>query len=265
MKNRYNYGLVLLLMGIVSTIPTFAQQDNRPYTVTGSVNDASTGKALAGVNINVPDVASTITEDDGSYSIKLPANTLILEVSASGYARRDIPVQGRSKIDIVLYESNYKGARKEVYTPTGNQSSSQQVYAWGVVQENNDISVAVSPDVLMQGYASGVNTVFRSGMPGYGANMYLRGFNTMNAGNMPLFVVDGLPYENTAYASSLIGNYQANPLASIDIKDIESFTILKDGASFFGAKGGNGVVLIKTLKPKALETKINAHIHTGIN
>jgi TonB-linked SusC/RagA family outer membrane protein len=87
----------------------------------------------------------------------------------------------------------------------------------------------------------------------------------MNAGNMPLFVVDGLPYENTAYASSLIGNYQANPLASIDLKDIESITILKDGASLYGVKGANGVVLIKTLKAKALETKINAHVHFGIN
>jgi TonB-linked SusC/RagA family outer membrane protein len=117
----------------------------------------------------------------------------------------------------------------------------------------------------LQGYSTGVNVNIRSGVPGNGANIYLHGFNTMNAGSMPLFVVDGMPYENTSYASSLIGNYQANPLASIDIKDIESITVLKDGASLYGVKGANGVVLIQTLKAKGLETKINAHAHFGIN
>jgi TonB-linked SusC/RagA family outer membrane protein len=234
-------------------------------TVTGTVRDASTGKPVAGANIDVAGIASAISEDDGSYTIHLPAKNGILAVSGYGYARRDIPVQGRDRIDIVLYDGAYKGAQRDVYTPTGDRSSTQVANAWEVVKENNDLSIAVTPDVLMQGYAGGVNSIFRSGMPGYGANMYLHGFNTLNAGNMPLFVVDGLPYENTIYATSLIGNYQANPLASIDIKDIESLTVMKDGTSLFGVKGANGVVLIKTLKSKQLETKINVHVHTGVN
>jgi TonB-dependent SusC/RagA subfamily outer membrane receptor len=86
----------------------------------------------------------------------------------------------------------------------------------------------------------------------------------MNAGAMPLFVVDGMPYENTYYSTSLIGNYFANPLASIDPKDIESMTVLRDGTSLYGSKGANGVILINTLKSKSLETRINARVSTGI-
>jgi TonB-linked SusC/RagA family outer membrane protein len=238
---------------------------NAQNTVTGTIRDAVTGKPLAGVHVDVPDISSAITEDDGSYSIKTPSTNVILKINGFGYAQREISVRGRDQIDLDLYEQTYKGAQKNVYTPAGDVSSTQIANAWSVVAEDNQLSTAVTIDGLMQGYISGVNTVYRSGMPGNGANMYLHGFNTLNAGNMPLFIVDGLPYENTAYASSLIGNYQANPLASIDIKDIESITVMKDGTSLYGVKGANGVVLIKTLKVKELETKINFHIHTGIN
>ncbi|MDR0810966.1 MAG: SusC/RagA family TonB-linked outer membrane protein, partial [Paludibacter sp.] len=233
--------------------------------ITGKITDAATGKAIAGARIDVPQVASAISEDDGSYSIKLLSDKVVLQVSGFGYAQRDVPVRGRENIDIALYETSYKGAQTSVYTPTGEVSSTQVANSWTVVRENTDISVAVTPDVLLQGYASGVNTVFRSGLAGNSANMFLHGFNTLNAGTMPFIVVDGIPYENTRYSTSLIGNYQSNPLASIDIKDIESITILKDGASVYGVKGANGVVLIKTKKAQQLETKINAHVHTGIN
>ncbi|MDR0542547.1 MAG: TonB-dependent receptor plug domain-containing protein, partial [Dysgonamonadaceae bacterium] len=240
-------------------------KETLPYTVTGTVTDAFTNKPVAGVNISVQGVSSAITEDNGSYSIKIPNKSILLEISGFGYAKREIPVKGRERIDIALYETAYKGATQQVYTPWGDVSSTAIPYAWASVSEDNQLSVAATPDVLLQGYATGMQVISRSGMPGNGSNMYLHGFNTMNAGTTPLFVVDGVPYENSSYASSLIGNYYANPLASIDIKDIESITLLKDGVSLYGVKGANGVVLIKTLKAKGLETKINAHAHFGVN
>ncbi|MDR0682653.1 MAG: SusC/RagA family TonB-linked outer membrane protein [Dysgonamonadaceae bacterium] len=240
-------------------------QEEISYTVTGVVKDASTGKPAAGINISAPGISSAITEDNGTYSIKIPNKNIILEISGFGYAKREISVRGREKIDIDLYESAYKGAAKNIYTPLGETSSTVVPHSWTSVAEDNNLSTAITPDILLQGYAGGINVIPRSGMPGNGSNMYLHGFNTMNAGNMPLFVVDGMPYENSAYAASLTGNYYANPLASIDIKDIESITLLKDGVSLYGVKGANGVVLIKTLQAKGLETEINAHVHFGIN
>lgn len=271
MKQRkiYNCYSILLLLGLFLALPAYSQQTaikNDTVIVTGTVKDAVTGNPIGGISLSIRGVSSAITEEDGTYAIRVPDKSAILVVSGDDYATRDIPVRGNSNIDIVLYEKNYKGARKEVYMPTREEQPSTRLpYAYDVIREDNNMSVAVTPDVLMQGYASGVNTVFRSGMPGSGSNIYLRGFNTLHAGSMPLFIIDGLPFENTAYASSLIGNYHANPLASIDIKDIESITVMKDGQSVYGAKGANGVVLIKTLKAKKPETIINAHVHTGFS
>jgi TonB-linked SusC/RagA family outer membrane protein len=252
------------MQGIIFSVNAQSKED-MPYTVTGIVKDAATGKPLAGVNISVQEISSAITEDNGKYTIKIPDKSVILEINGFGYAKQEIPVRGRDRIDIGLHENTYKGATKSVYTPLGESSSTAIPYAWKSISEDNNLSVAVTPDVLLQAYASGINVISRSGMPGNGSNMYLHGFNTMNAGTMPLFIVDGMPYENSAYASSLIGNYYANPLASIDIKDIETITLLKDGVSLYGVKGANGVVLINTLKAKGLETKINVHAHFGVN
>jgi TonB-linked SusC/RagA family outer membrane protein len=236
-----------------------------PYSVKGKVVDASTGKPLAGIHVDLTGITAEITADDGSFAINLPENDVILVVSGAGYATQEIAVRGREILEIKLYESGYKGAQRDIYTPKGSFGSSTfQTNAWSAVNENTDLSVAVTPEALL-GYAAGVNTITRSGLPGSGANIYLHGFNSMNAGAMPLFVIDGLPVENSDYATSLIGNYESNPLSSIDVKDIESITLLKDGTSIYGVKGANGVVLIKTKKAKELKTTINAHAHTGVN
>lgn len=233
-------------------------------TVTGTVTDAATGAVIAGASIDVPGIASAITDDNGRFSLSLPEAEMIMAATAEGYAKREVFVRGRAKVDIVLYETAYKGATKMVTTPQGDLSSATSVYSWLGVTEDNLASNAVTPDVLLKTQVSGLNVQTRSGTPGSGSNFFLHGLNTMNAGAQPLFVVDGMPYENTIYATSLIGNYYANPLASINPKDIESITVLKDGSSLYGSKGANGVILIKTLKSKALETKINVRVTTGI-
>lgn len=264
-KITYNISAIFLLLGVLLSFPLYGQQQIKKDSLTGVISDALTGKPLAGISITAKGISSAISDADGNYALKVPLTNTILEVSGLGYAKREISLRGGKKLNIVLYDSNFRGAQKDVYASTGEVSSTQTTSALSVINENNDLSVATTPDGLIQGYASGMNTVFRSGMPGNGANMYLRGFNSLNAGSQPLFIVDGLPYENSSISTSLIGNYNANPLASIDIKDIESMTVLKDGLGLYGVKGANGVVLIKTHKAKKPETQISAHMHTGIS
>ena len=249
--------------GTVINVDLIVAQEGK-IPVTGMVSDASTGKAIAGANIDVVGVASAITDDNGHYKISLPKAEMIMTVAAEGYGKREISVRGRSVVNIALYEKSYKGAAKTIVTPFGEQPAITGVYSWLGITEDNLASTAATPDELLKMQASGLNVLTRSGSPAGGSNFYLRGLNTMNAGNMPLFVIDGMPYENTYYSASLIGNYFANPLASIDPKDIESITILRDGASLYGSKGANGVILIKTLKSKALETRINARVSFGV-
>lgn len=234
------------------------------HTVTGTVSDAATGAVIAGANIDVPGVASAISDDNGRYTLSLPRTEMILTASADGYGKRELFVRGRKTINIVLYDQAYKGSSKRVATPLGDKSSLTAVYDWFGITEDNLASTAATADGMLKTRTNGLNVLTRSGTPGSGSNFNLHGLNTMNAGAMPLFVVDGMPYENTYYATSLIGNYFSNPLASINPKDIESITVLKDGTSLYGAKGANGVILIKTLKSRTLETKINVRVSTGV-
>jgi TonB-linked SusC/RagA family outer membrane protein len=234
------------------------------HTVTGTVLDAATNKPIPGANLEVPGIASAITDDSGNYSISVINPEIIINVTATGYKKREIPVRGRNSINIMLNEESYKGATKMVHTPFGDQSAIKSVYSWFGIKDDNLAAVSATPDALLKTQASGLNVLTRSGTPASGSNLYLHGINTMNAGSMPLFVVDGMPYENTHYSYSLIGNNFANPLSSIDPKDIESITVLKDGTSLYGTKGANGVILIKTLRSNTLETRINAYVSTGI-
>jgi TonB-linked SusC/RagA family outer membrane protein len=264
MKKTIFLASTLLIFFCGIALAQSSKAGTQKYTVTGTVLDAATNKPIPGASLEVPGIASAITDDGGRYSISLHNTEIIMNVSALGYRKREISVRGRSNIDIVLNEENYKGASKAVYTPTGDQSALKSVYSWFGITDDNIVSVTATPDALLKTQASGLNVQTRSGTPASGSNFYLHGLNTMNAGSMPLFVVDGMPYENTFYSYSLIGNYFSNPLSSIDPKDIESITVLKDGTSLYGTKGANGVILIKTLRSNSLETRINAFVSTGI-
>ncbi len=256
--------ILFFLSGICSLRAQTATQ--YPYSVQGKVVDAVTGKSLAGIHVDLTGVSGEITDDNGEFTIKLAKNDVILIISGEGFDKKEIPLRGRNQLVIKLFEDGYNGSQKDIYTPQGSFiSSSLLPNSWNTISENTDLSVAVSVDALLQAYASGVNALTRSGLPGSGSNIYIHGFNSMNAGAKPLFVLDGMPIENSNYSSSLIGNYFDNPLSTIDIKDIESISVLKDGTSIYGVKGANGVILIKTKKAKELKTTINAHVHTGIN
>lgn len=264
MKKILFLATAILSFSIGIAVAQTSGAGEKKHRVTGTILDAATNKPIPGANIEVPGIASAISDDNGHYSILLPELEVIMNAIASGYGKREISVNGRKTIDIVLYESEYKGASKTVLTPDGDKTALKTVYSWFGIREDNFTSNTTTPDLLLKTQASGMNVLTRSGTPASGSNFYLHGINTMNAGSMPLFVVDGMPYENTFYSLSLIGNYFANPLSSIDPKDIESITVLKDGTSLYGSKGANGVILIKTLRSNSLETRINAYIRTGI-
>lgn len=273
-KNKY---IIICLLLCLSASNVFAQEGKRKeekvlkeqagfaYSVSGIVRSADTNKPLPGISITLPNKSAAMTGDDGSYTIKLPSLEVILFVTGPGYAQQEVSVRGRTTLDIYVYNDEFKSIFENIETPYGELTQTRQANAWNGVTKDNILSTATTADALLQGNVPGLNAIYRSGMPGNGANMYLRGFNTMNAGSQPLYIVDGMPYENSAYSSSLIGNYYTNPLSQIDIKDIETITVMKDGTSMYGVKGSNGVVLIRTLRPKAMQTKINVHMHTGVN
>ncbi|VBB48014.1 SusC/RagA family TonB-linked outer membrane protein [uncultured Paludibacter sp.] len=255
----------MFLCGLSNTSAQAQKKNDFTYVVSGTVKSAETKKPLSGIRIEYKELASAMTEDEGNFSIKLPSGDVNLVVSGPGYTSKIISVKGRTEINIELQTEGFKSVFENLIVPQGESSPLELTNAWSPINENNILNTAVTSDETLQGKISGLNLIHRSGAIAAGSNVYIRGLNTMNAGIQPLFIVDGIPYENSIYSTSLVGNYYSNPLASIDPKDIESITVLKDGTSQYGVKGANGVVLIRTLRAKEVETKINFHVHTGVN
>ena len=272
MINRTNYIALLAALFSVCFLNVFefqaqntAKKEQFTYTVTGVVKDAETKMPVAGIRISYRELTAAMTDEQGHFSIQVPAGDVQLGVSGPGYAPKVVFVKGRTEIQVELFTEGFKTVFEPVFVPEGTASPLSGTHAWASLNRDNTLSTDVTADELFQGQFSGVNLIHHSGSPAAGSNLYIRGLNTLNAGTQPLFIVDGIPYENSLYSTSLLGNYYSNPLASLDPKDIENITVLKDGTSQYGTKGANGVILIRTLKVGAMETKINAHVHTGIN
>jgi TonB-linked SusC/RagA family outer membrane protein len=261
--------MMFLLVFMTGFTKLSGQTEASGFTVKGTVISASSGKPLAGAMLKLSGAKPVMTEENGNFTLvvqkKESANAAyLLEASAPGYAKRKYFLTGGKTLMVQLYEEGYQGTDAPVETPFGTASSLMSSYSEKTIEPTLGSDPESTPDGLLQGAIPGLNAVFRSGQVGSGSNMYLQGFNSLVATSQPMFVVDGVPYDNYGY-KSLISNYQTNPLSAIDVKDIESITVLKDGTGLYGGKGANGVILIKTLRSKDATTKIEAHVNVGIS
>ncbi|BAV04519.1 TonB-dependent receptor [Filimonas lacunae] len=232
----------------------------------GTVSDAATGKPLAGVNISVPGFSAAITDEKGKFSIKIPAKDVTLFISSDGFQKRQVPLRGDSVVNVRIYDESFDSYYATSALPAGSRSrnevSAPAAYvspggAWARNQE--------TPDNLLQGIASGLRTVRKSGTPGMGASMFLRGISSLYTTNMPLIVVDGIIFETRDFGGSLISGYEHNALQWLDVQDIDDISIIKDGTSTYGTKGANGVIYITTSRATEKATRIDVGLYTGVN
>src|SRR5690606_20929939 len=124
------------------------------------------------------------------------------------------------------------------------------------------------PISILQGRAAGVQVTSNSGAPGGEMTIRVRGNSSLNSGNNPLFVVDGIPIESNSI-SSLNGSehFGLNPLASINPSDIASIEVLKDAAStaIYGSRAANGVVMITTKRGQAGKAQVDLNLTSGVS
>jgi TonB-linked SusC/RagA family outer membrane protein len=234
--------------------------------ITGTVKEVSTGKLLPGISISVPRYSAALTDDKGYFSINVPDNSTSLMVSGPGYQQREVPLKGRSSVDINLFEDSFISVYDEAGMPYGNEPLNQIAHSVASINSGGNWGRTLeTPDTWLQGRVAGLNAVRRSGTPSIGADLLLRGFNSLYATNQPLYVVDGVIYDINSYGNSLITGHATNPLADIDIRDIDNITVIKDGASMYGTRGANGVILITTGRAKDIATKIDFAAYGGFN
>ena len=241
-------------------------KNKNKFTVQGTVINAATKKPLRGIRLSYKIFAASITDTAGNFSINLPRNEALLLVEGDGYQSKEVPVRGSSRLSITLYEDGFVSSADEVVLATGRVSQTLSPYAVASVQVNDGWNrVTETPDAYLQGKVAGLNVIRRSGTQNIGATLFLRGINSLYATNQPLFIVDGVIFNNSNIGSSIISNNYNNPLSTIDERDIDNISVLKDASSLYGSKGANGAIIITTIRAKELGTKIDFAVYGGFN
>lgn len=245
MKMKIKYIAVVALLLLMISPAAKAQINTDTLYVSGVVTDATSKQALQGVRVMAGSFYSTMTNEEGFYKIRIPYVNAIINFSASGYMDRFAATRGKRTQNISIY--------KEVFlAPKNNPNAYSTTEALTVEDE------------LKNRFGADVRVVKRSGQQGIGSNLFIRGYNSLSVNAKPLIVVDGVIWDDLTNVSSVHNGYYINPLFDIDVNDIESIEVIKNASSFYGTKGANGVIEIKTIRGKSQATKITFDVMTGI-
>ncbi len=234
-------------------------------TIVGLVRDAHTKQPVNAAEISVPTFkSSAVTDEKGHFRINVASAQSILRVSAYDYNAREITLRGKDSVVIELYSDVFSNYYKKLDGLTGIADNSSIVASAKGLDDFRQTE-AISADEMLQSSLGGdVRAVTRSGVAGEGASLFIRGINSLNANAQPLFIVDGVVWNNQYDVVSIHDGFFSNTLDNLDVNDIESISLLKDGNSIYGSKAANGVILIKTKRAKSMVTKINLSILNGM-
>ena len=241
-----------LVLSFIAMLCVVAFASAQTRQVTGTVK-AADGNPVAGATVVVEGTTrGTTTGSDGTFAIAAPADGT-LKVSFIGYVTQSIAVAGKTRIDVTLQEDTqaiddvivvaFGTAKKEAFTGSAK------------VIKSDELAKSQSANVTdaMVGKIAGVQFTSASGRLGSGQTIRIRGIGSMSAGNSPLWVVDGVPFEGD--------------INNLNMNDVESVSVLKDAASnaLYGARGANGVIMVTTKRAKAGDASVTFDGKWGVN
>ncbi|MCK0135715.1 TonB-dependent receptor [Arenibacter sp. S6351L] len=275
----YKKQILLKKVEIAPTAPksfgidqSFIELDKYQQTITGTITDEN-GTPLPGANIIEKGTTNGTQADfDGNFAITLAENNAILLISYIGFSTKEIGLNGQTILNVQLEESA-SALDEIVVVGYGTVKKSDITGSVSSISDKDfNPGVNASVDQLIQGKASGVQIAQTSGEPGGGVSVRIRGSSSINAGNQPLYVIDGLPIDNGTLLSSGgsagVGSNQnpRNPLNSLNPSDISSIEILKDASAtaIYGSRGANGVVLITTKQGNSGKIKVDYEGYSGM-
>ena len=242
--------------------------------ISGKVADAGTGEAIIGATIyDSRSHVGVITDTEGRFHIDVAIFPSELKVSYVGYEQQTIRVKGDDgDLVVTLHEEN-QHLDEIVVVGYGTQKRTQ--LTGSVTKVKADVfsqSQAPTLDGALSGQVAGLSVTASSGQPGADSQIRIRGGNSVNASNEPLYVIDGFIYFKDASAGSTgLGGIEGslNPLATINPNDIESVEVLKDvsATAIYGSRGANGVILITTKKGQRgdRQARINYTYNIGVS
>jgi TonB-linked SusC/RagA family outer membrane protein len=243
-------------------VPNKAKADDKQF-VSGKVTD-SAGQPVIGAAVFESGTNNGVQTDlNGNYTIKVNPNAVI-EVSCIGFKNVKVdPANGKN----VIMDEDKELLDEVVVVGYGSLRRSLVTSAISkMTVDDSKLREVSSPTALLNGRVAGVTSFASSGALGAGERVSIRGASSIQAGNDPLYVVDGIPIDNS---SANLYNYgeSMSPLAILNVNDVESIEILKDAASaaVYGSRASNGVIIITTKSGKEGKSTLGINISTGLN
>lgn len=235
-------------------------------TVSGTVTDGS-GSAMPGVNVVIKGTSSGTTSDGSGKFTIMAGNDAVLLFSFIGYTTQQVTVGSRTVLDVSMAE-DAKQLSEVVVTALGIERSTKTL-AYSVTSVSGDKFTEareINIGNALVGRVAGVNVSRNSSGPAGSTRIVIRGNKSLNGQNQPLYVVDGIPMDNSNFGQAGLwgGKDQGDGLTSINPDDIESMSVLKgaSAAALYGSRGGNGVINITTKrgsKRKGLGIEFNSN------
>lgn len=254
--------LMVFLMSGMCLGTLLAQQ-----TVRGTVTGADDGEVLIGVSIMIDGTTTgTVTDFDGNYELSVPGNSS-LKFSYTGYDDIVVPVNNQSVVDVAL-ESGV--LLDEVVVTSLGMARTKKALGYSVqevkgesFQEAREINIGNA----LAGKIAGVNVSNISSGPAGSSRVIIRGNTSLGGNNQPLYVIDGVPMDNSGFGQAGIwgGSDEGDGMSSVNPDDIETMTVLKgaNAAALYGSRASNGVILITTkkgTKKKGLGIEVNSNL-----
>lgn len=270
MSYKINKFLVFTLVfsGLIFSGKKIAAQDTT--IVTGKIFDHMK-QPLKDVSVSIEGSFELpyITSETGEFTILSTAGTDWIIISpASDYKAKRVYLNHRKNLDIYLTPLDIASSEDEIIVMSRsvrkrNLSASLSSVDMRYIQGLKPVTI----DEYIQGHASGISVTRRSGHPSSGSFINIRGINSLNASNQPLFIVDGIPSSPTGVFGSNIYGYYFNPLVEVNPHDVSAVTVIKDPTmtTLYGSRGSNGLVLIETLDPSVTQTVIELDVSTGLS
>lgn len=265
MRENRNHRLKVYLSIIICFVSTASLMAQ----IKGKVIDEE-GKGLPGVSVvEKGTINGTITDINGNYQINLKdKETARLVFSILGFFNQEITVNNRSEINISM-QKGIAAIDEVVVVGYGTQTRREVTSSISSISNLDDRGGANIGQVL-QGKAAGLQVTNTDATPGAPMRITVRGTNSINAGVEPLWIIDGVPVESEQANSEIRSSAGVmdvhNPLAYLNIDDIESIEVLKDAAStsIYGSRGANGVILVTTKQGKAGIANVRFNYEQGI-
>ena len=264
MKKLY---ILFSLCGLSATL--LAQQ----ATLSSQVQTHS-GEPVAGAIVSVIGASkSVLSDDNGQFTITTDVQNALVRIKAEGYYEKMLPLQlllnkqSDDKFHITLTAENERSFGGKALLPFGEQSRDEMLPSTQST-ESKDFNHKLSVGAAVSDQIAGLQIIEKSGMPGEGTYMNVRGVQSFVADNAPLVVINGVPYMGNTDVSGIINAYSRDQFFGYSPRDIRSITLLKGAdAAFYGSLGSNGVLLIETQQATSdnLDTRISFSGQYGIN